>query len=68
MITFIKLIGSIIMIFGLMLLFSAYDMTTLNNLETFTLCFIGLLLLIVGAVCWLWYEPYNLKEEDHEKR
>lgn len=54
-----KFIGTIIIFFGLMLLMTAYDSTDLQLGEVVALLLFGILITVLGGICWVWCEPYE---------
>lgn len=54
-----KFIGTIIIFFGLMLLMTAYDSTDLQLGEVVGLLLFGILIIVLGGICWVWCEPYE---------
>lgn len=59
MLSITKFIGVIIVFFGTVLLMSCYDSTDKELLDVIALGFVGLLVTVIGVVCWMWDEPYS---------
>ena len=58
-----KFLGVLIVFFGTVLLMACYDTTDREPLDTIALGFVGLLVVAMGVICWVWDEPYN-EEQD----
>lgn len=59
MLSITKFIGVIIVFFGTVLLMSCYGSTDKEPLDVIALGLVGLLVSVIGVVCWVWCEPYN---------
>ena len=57
--TFTKFFGTIVIFFGLMLIFTGYESTDLQLGEVVALTLLGLLIIALGAILWVWCEPYE---------
>ena len=54
-----KFIGTIIIFFGLMLVFTGCESTEMELEDTIFLTITGLLITVLGGICWVWCEPYE---------
>ena len=59
MLSITKFIGVIIVFFGVVLLMSCYESTDKEPLDVIALGLVGLLVTVIGVVCWMWDEPYS---------
>ena len=54
-----KFIGTIIIFFGLILLMWCFDNKESPLLEIILISTAGITTILMGLICWLWYEPYE---------
>ena len=57
--TFSKLLGTVLVFLGLLLLMAVYESTTVDAGTTLLYSFLALVVMAIGVMSWIWCDPYE---------